>query len=353
MWCLSFLLSLLLWFVPVATNSQANVEMASHLSHLIEQPSVFWINLDENIQRAQYTKKLLRSLHVPSPQQVRISAVTPTSPDYSLKVLEKPCKRNTDKDIAVIMSHLKAMYYAIHFDPMPNNKYALVIEDDVRFWRQLNFTSLVESAPTDFGILQLTSSNHEAIAMLWSKYQSRRSLKPEEVTDKTYWQDFWHLTHWQQYSKNGKTYMFWSAQAYLIQKAVIKAALDKVVAYNHTSQTFSFRIINSFFAQQCPFTLERPCVLSNCLFADSYLYSFGRPTYVSLLPLATGTKIGLNSTIHQAEVAFHKEGFAAMRQIQRHLDDALSKCNSHLRRNDTRCARLPLFLLQHLVNNGA
>lgn len=51
------------------------------------------------------------------------------------------------------------------------------------------------------------------------------------------------------------------------------------------------------------------------MFADSHIFAGGNPTYVSTIPLVTGAKVGLNSTIHQAEVDFHKEGFQKIKQV--------------------------------------
>jgi hypothetical protein len=69
--------------------------------------------------------------------------------------------------------------------------------------------------------------------------------------------------------------------------------------------------------------MKRPCIRSNCLFADSYIYAGGNPTYISTIPLITGAKIGLNSTIHQEEVDFHREGFQKIRQITQNVKQIL------------------------------
>lgn len=72
----------------------------------------------------------------------------------------------------------------------------------------------------------------------------------------------------------------------------------------------SYRIVNSFHGDECFLTQKKPCILSNCIFADSFIYAGGKPCYISNIPLVTGAMLGYNSTIHQIEADFfHKEGF--------------------------------------------
>ena len=90
--------------------------------------------------------------------------------------------------------------------------------------------------------------------------------------------------------------LYWSAQAYLINKKAVKPFIDDVIvstpAVSSTSTaSLSFKIINSFFPKDCQRTRENPCILANCLFSDSYIYSGGGPTYVSHIPLFTGNSI--------------------------------------------------------------
>jgi GR25 family glycosyltransferase involved in LPS biosynthesis len=269
-------------------------------------PTVFWINLESNTLRSHHTLRLLQRFGFH--HTVRIGAISPDSPEYNIKMLEKPCKRNTEKDIAVILSHLKAMYQAVNNDPQESNLYALIIEDDIRFLFAVNFSTLIASAPQDFGILQLTTSSPDAIHQL------------STMNGKS-----WHKVNWKDTTKNKKEYLFWSAQAYIIQKSVLREALAFVVSKDVDSK-LSFKIVNSFFSGQCSFTEGRPCVLANCLFADTYLYSLGKPTYISSIPLVTGSKIGLNSTIHQAQVEFHKDGFSAIKKVTASVRQCILEC---------------------------
>jgi hypothetical protein len=282
--------------------------------------TTFWLNSNDDQQRTDYMHHMLPKIGLT--RNVRVSAITPNSDEYKIIELEKPCKRNTDRDIAVILSHLKAIYQAIYHDPSTANDYALIIEDDIRFVYSLNLTNLIQSAPPNFGILQLTTSNHEAVKYLWNDFSHADSADSS----------FWYLTNWKNTSKNGKEYLFWSAQAYIIHKTILKPIIDNIVLpptvqeSSNNNQSLSFRIVNSFFPNQCFFTTKRPCILANCLFADTYIYSIGQPTYISKIPFVTGGKVGLNSTIHQIHVQKHKEGFSMIKSIQLKLDQWRKQC---------------------------
>lgn len=119
-------------------------------------PTVFWINMEEDKLRGQYMEQKLNYLGF---KHERIEAITPKSTRFRLASLQKPCKRNTKKDISAILSHLTAIHRAVYSDRINEEQksairmsdYALVIEDDVKFLFQLNYTALIVSAPKDFG----------------------------------------------------------------------------------------------------------------------------------------------------------------------------------------------------------
>lgn len=211
------------------------------------------------------------------------------------------------------MSHLRAIHAAIYRDPSPS-PYALILEDDVRFLFSVNFTALIRSAPKDFGILQLTTSNTEALDLLWGQLGRGQH---------------WVPTHWRNATKNGKTYLYWSAQAYVIQKSVVRPFVDLAV------RSDGYRIHNSFYPESCRRTEKDPCVLAFCLFSDSYIYAAAQPSYVSTAALVTGGRIGWNSTIHPLEVNSHRAGFAKIRSQAAQLRQAMRSSSSSSRDRDT------------------
>ena len=337
-------------------------------------PHVYYINQDANKLRREYTEMKLKSYGM---KGHRIEAVTPVSPSYNISVLHKPCKRNTLKDIAVILSHLTAMHRAIYdinehsSDSIQNDSfskgkksegkdeptslggpadyssplaprmsdYALIIEDDVKFLFNVNFSALILSAPKDFGILQLTTSNLEAIDKLWSEYEENLMLAKanygklnESLEKKSFIQKYevyqsqkalWTESLWTTVSKTGREALFWSTQAYLINKKNLKPFIDDVVT-SEANGDLSFKIINSFNQKKCHRTKKYPCILANCLFADTYLYAGGGPTYVTRLPLFSGAAMALSSELHQEHVAVHKKGFDRIDAITKKIQNGFS-----------------------------
>jgi hypothetical protein len=84
----------------------------------------YWINLDDRKSRSSFMSNQLKEYGLLND---RIEAITPHSPRFNVSKLVKTCKRNTDRDIAVILSHLNAIYTAIH-DKSGNKNYAIIFE---------------------------------------------------------------------------------------------------------------------------------------------------------------------------------------------------------------------------------
>ena len=360
----------------LAEKGQCHWDLTTNLN-----PHVYFINQDVNKVRREYTEMKLNSFGF---KGHRIEAVTPVSSSYNVSILHKPCKRNTPKDIAVILSHLTAMHRAIYdindgnssgsngnsdskrgslqpegrgserddssiplggskkysgSQPPRMSDYALIIEDDVKFIFHLNFTALILSAPNDFGVLQLTTSNLEAIDRLWAEYERKLSFSKasydklnnleekqrflEKFEGNQSHTELWTESLWGTVSKTGREALFWSTQAYLINKKVIKPFIDDVVT-SEANGDLSFKIINSFNQNKCHRTKRYPCILANCLFADTYLYAGAGPTYVTHVPLFTGAAMALSSELHQEHVAVHKKGFDRIDAITTEIQNGFS-----------------------------
>lgn len=351
------LISCIISFLSIKSLSLA-LKQQTKCHHNYDKSGItaYWINLEKNIGRRRFMEHQLQQIGL---RHERISAITPDSVEFNVTKLEKPCKRNTEKDIAVILSHLKAIHSAILDETedlnFPSNSdvksslnktlmsnYALILEDDVRILFNIDFEKLIKSVPNqDFGILQLVTSNVEALTALWEDFSSSTSSSTSSR--------FWKESKWTDKTKNGKTGLYWSAQAYLINKKVIKHFINDVIESFHipieknelniispSSRIYGkysrfykvqrgFKIINSFHPSYCKRTKTFPCVLSNCLFSDSYIYAGGGPTFVSTIPLFNGAKIGLNSTIHQAQVYTHQEAFSLIRKYYMEIRREYSK----------------------------
>jgi len=265
---------------------------------------VYWLNLNASKDRSIFMADQLQNIGL---ENEKVVAIAPNMQEFNITLLKKPCKRNTPIDLAVILSHLTAMYKAVYDVTYSSHKYALIMEDDVRFHFDVDFEKLVASAPKEFGVLQLSVSNIEAIHKLWNSYTMS---VPQKL-------DMWTSSNWRVTTKDKKTVLYWSTQAYLINKAVIKPFIDDVIDvwYQGEEKKLSFKIVNSFYESQCKRTKEFPCILANCLFADSYLYAGSAPHYVLNFPLFNGDLIGLKSLVHQDHVLKHKTAFIAMQHL--------------------------------------
>ena len=127
---------------------------------------------------------------------------------------------------------------------------------------------------------------------------------------------------------------------YIIQKSVVEQFLNDVITVDFSNtgtdvgsdsgiEKLSFKIINSFSPQKCKRSKGYPCVLANCLFSDSYIYSGAGPTYVSNFPLLTSGKVvGLKSTVHQTHIPAHLEAFNEIEKLTKDLrmQPKYSKC---------------------------
>jgi GR25 family glycosyltransferase involved in LPS biosynthesis len=258
---------------------------------------VFYINLKRDTHRRQYMESLLGGM--PDVISHRVEAVSPTSEDYNIILLEKPCKRNSPHDLSVILSHLKAIHAGLS---ATSAEVALVLEDDVRLLYGIDVDALVDSAPKSFGILQLVTSNVEAIDMLWTTFQSSSG------------KSLWTQNNWNDMTKDRKTTLFWSAQAYIVNISHVRSFIEDVIEVDSTGK-LGFKIVNSFFPDRCTRTKSRPCVVANCLFSDSYIYAGGGPTFVSHIPLFNGANISLVSSLHQDHVVKHQAAFNRIDEI--------------------------------------
>lgn len=154
-------------------------------------------------------------------------------------------------------------------------------------------------------------------------------LTPARVHDLTA-QALWKARQWNDFSRNGRSALYWSAQAYIINRRVAWKFLADIVEINKTPAGFAkevvfnasstqnamgFKLVNSFIGHACPRRPERPCILGSCLFSYAYIFSAAQPAYVSQIPLFTGAKIGLESTLHSDQFADYKKAFTKIKAI--------------------------------------
>ena len=100
----------------------------------------------------------------------------------------------------------KKHHYEINTQEDSYSEYALILEDDIRFPFDIDFRALIGSAPKNFGILQLFTSNIGHIKSLWEEYISKGTL-------------------W----TNHRAPDFGSAGAYIISKNLLKPIIEKII----------------------------------------------------------------------------------------------------------------------------
>jgi GR25 family glycosyltransferase involved in LPS biosynthesis len=216
-------------------------------------------------------------------------------------------KKNTPKEIGCTTSHLHAMRQAI-YSTTATSRYALIVEDDVFFPFDVDYNALAESAPKDFGILQLFNSNQPTMKHTWDKYLRNPSA------------NLWM-------KRNAASFEYWSTCAYLIDRFVMKPVIDAVVLTERVLGVTEFKLVagvtNPCTPKECctedapnRFNVVPPCVYAPRGYqADSYLYAMTK-TYMMSLPLITNGMGGNQSTFHQFHVELlHRRAFKQQREM--------------------------------------
>lgn len=340
-----------------------------------EEPmEIFYINLQSSVDRRLAMESHLSMFAFPFH---RVEAVTVGShADYNLTLAKHPClsrteplvfntsffefdririnrlciaQRNVIKEIAVTLSHIKAIYSALKSNSTSN--YAMIMEDDMTIQFDINFKMLVDVFPKDFGAIQLFVINRDAAAGLIKKYT-------EKNTSYVNWKP-----------------AFYSAGGYLINKKQMRRQLapllqqtgpvfdldllagsdrlvplfmftDKIkrnctVSFNDSSgvrvrvkkcielnrQELDARpglpkkdgSHHACFPAQCcrgkQFIQGYPCVLSKDVAADYYVYNIAHQhTFTSTIPLLKGSMLSYNSTISSNHTMF---GWRSLRKVER------------------------------------
>ena len=170
------------------------------------------------------------------------------------------------RDLAVLMSHLTAIHNSIFFkngnNPATNTgevnltDFALILEDDIRFLYNIDFYQLISTAPRPFGVLQLSTSNVEAIKNLWSKFKRHKASNSSQARNAVQ-ESLWQRNRWNDLTRNKRYPLYWSAQAYIVNRTHLRNAINDIVERNPLNGSLSFRIINSFFPQSCKRTKSR------------------------------------------------------------------------------------------------
>lgn len=311
-----------------------------------QSPEIFWINMDKSVERRQslsmhldqlgWLHRRIRGLslddiYIPgdirslwdqydAKVQTTEALIGREDPKFVTKYgnashflvgLVGRGKTNRLKELGCTISHLEAMRQAI-YNNRSSSKYAVITEDDIFIPFDVNFEMLAESAPKDFGILQLFNSNEESMLSVWKMYRRDQS------------------SHLWVPNRVGQAASFWSTCAYLINREVMKPVIDAVI--ENVKNTYHVRIIAGIrkpcrpkISECCKhvagtysyeFQERPPCFIAPKGFqADSFLYTLNR-TYVLTTPLITNGAGGNQSTFHQDHVeSIHQAAFRQQRKL--------------------------------------
>lgn len=298
----------------------------------VGQPISYYINLEASVDRKYHMEKSLNRWKM---QHRRVRAYTPKElvvgkqmlnyshctiqdvpnlyaeregyqgpPDSitAVRVVElcgRP--RNLLKELAGVVGHLMAIWNSVY--STDKNPYALILEDDVEFGFKVDFNALAATAPKDWLVLQLLTSNGNRVSQLWEQYQSKKGKG-----------DLWMARR-----IFGPHHMdFWCAGAYLIHKERMKPIMERIF-HVHKNGVVDLRIIAGYhrpcFPMGCCHEHDwNPPKLPPCIFsprgfgADDFIYALG-PVYVLKVPVVGGAAVGNSSTIHQYEVKLHVDAF--------------------------------------------
>ncbi|NBV43189.1 hypothetical protein EBR96_10555, partial [bacterium] len=125
----------------------------------------YWINVDESAYRYAFMKQQFDKLGV---QNARVSAMTP-SDMKDIKVLKHPNSKENDIEIAVTLSHIKAIKQG--YDD--GDDYFCVVEDDM-FIPNVDFEKIFkymkDTGDDDIEAIQLFTSSNVLILDLFNKY---------------------------------------------------------------------------------------------------------------------------------------------------------------------------------------
>ena len=267
---------------------------------------LYWLNLESMQERALSLERHLREIKILNHK--RIPALTVKT--CNLLMYECACNRVSLSDIAILCSHVNALYAAVYDNSViaAKSKYFIMIEDDIRFQFKVDFHALIAAAPKGFGALQLMMSRKEDVDAHFRNYLSKKgtSSSPDDAL----------------FTYRPRNSTVWSAQAILYNKEKVRAFLQVAVVKDRKGKR-GFKLVNTFDTKKSlahifsgSYNKYHPAVFSDCIFADMFLYSMSSPTYILNVPFLNSASVGLNSSSHQAHVKHHIHGFGRIQEIQ-------------------------------------
>ena len=271
---------------------------------------VYWINLQKSKFRRSYYSYQMDNMGF---ENQRIKATIRTDSVLVKSVINvTPKVQHTPFELSCVISHLIAIHTAI-YDSNPNrseNPYALITEDDVDFEMDVDLLTLAENAPPGFGTLQLITSNSVYVRKLWLSFAQKLTVAKRL---NKFQSSFPHKSIWSARTHNSP---YWSTQAYMINKNIVRPFIDKVVKYDNATGEYSITIVNPS-QKEFPCHSKEECFLPYRIVSDLYIFSGCQPTYITNIPIFNGALVGANSTIHTRKNndVYHAKAFKEIAEI--------------------------------------
>jgi GR25 family glycosyltransferase involved in LPS biosynthesis len=304
---------------------------ASAPGHLLASSSipVFFINLDNSKDRRDFVEAELTKRDM---KHKRVRAVT-NAEALGVRMEVQTMIPPNNHEIACISSHLVAMWEALNDDTIdPTNPYAIIMEDDVALQFDVDFAELVNNAPPDFAILQLTTSNSFEVDRMWNDYSLAAASSANELIDSSIWR------------RHKLSDGLWSTQAYIIRKDAVKSFIEKAVTFDEEGKR-TIKLLKTK-ETHCPKISNMPpnfpCLQQFRMAADLYLYDAFGPVYTFRVPIFNGAAVGRVSTIITQNKNKDASAAAAFAQI----DGIINKVRSSMH-------LLPSYISLDVSNDGA
>ncbi len=284
----------------------ANHRVRAFSQHSIRIPKELSVALPSECLRVSADKIINYTWpdHTTDESSFSTSSLSSSSSHKANVIVRTLCGRpkNSRRELIVTLSHLRAIHEAVN-DLTNPGPYAMILEDDMQFAYTVNWKLLLDSAPPDFAVLQLVTSNEFAVMNLYNVFTRHNRVWVKRVPKDDYW----------------------CAGAYIINKLVLKPLIDGIMS-TLADGTIQADIIAGYEGPCWPkyccskskFNTSLPgCVLAARGFqADHYVFSLvNGATYMLTVPMLTGSLIGNTSTLHQEHVHVHNSAFNRIRKI--------------------------------------
>jgi len=286
----------------ITSNTGRTFNVTRTKSWSVYAPHVYFINLEKSISRNFKTQKMLQDFGY---SYTRINAITPKAiipkgnPSCGVSL-------NCFVVFSCTLSHLESIYTAVRDYKSSNFKrtkklsYAFIMEDDGNFMFDVcDWKGLIASAPANWSILQISTSNAEyqktSYDQSWVKYREQWQRR----TNRHVWGTMAYLIN-----MDSPMILNLFGNASSDEKALFNARFNHTKLFrsscDNSDASMSSRLGCKAFGNNNLYPSIAGYDVEDVDFpADYFIYHLGNPnTYVSTIPLLN-FELNQESTIHQ------------------------------------------------------